>query len=568
MADPKKRAARRASTRAAGAAGGRGTGDGIPEPRNADGRLSVLVELRSSLGMTASFAANDLRAEAPGGLELDEEFVPVPMGAGRGLGMAFAAGVDTSSYVVRAVVDDEAAMGALQQRPDVVAVWRDTPIAPFACPIPPCDCQPNTPHGTIADVATYLGATQIWSAGVKGQGMVVGVVDGGITAQGRPVIAGETPKRIARVIGGWPTADWGTQASVWGEHGNMCGTAVLGMAPEAQLYDLRISGTDPGIPATISRALQAFQWAIDQHKANGTPHVLTNSWGIFQEAWDESYAKDANHPFTRKVVEAIEEGIIMLFSAGNCGGTCPDGRCGPDNGPGKSIWGANGHPRVLTVGAVNKDEQFVGYSSQGPAALDPNKPDVCSVTHYVGYTPCDNGTSAATPILAGVVALLKQAAPSVTQDGVKNALKSTAKDIGPVGFDQHSGAGIVQGKAAYDKLTHLSFLTRTPVCSPSVVQVCRTITAVCNIQPSFPGHICIRATSPIICRPPQVSLPRCVPQPSRICPSFGVCPSIACGEPGNPVVNPVADAQVEQAWASWYGYDDAAWSDEEQWYGQ
>ena len=155
----------------------------------------------------------------------------------------------------------------------------------------------------------------------------------------------------------------------------------------------------------MSDALQAFQWAINQHMADGTPHVLTNSWGMFQQAWDPDYTTNPNHPFTRKVLEAIDEGILVLFAAGNCGATCPDGRCGADNGPGRSIWGANGHPRVITVGAVNMNEQFVGYSSQGPAALDANKPDFCSITHFTGYFTSDSGTSAATPIAGGVGAV-------------------------------------------------------------------------------------------------------------------------------------------------------------------
>lgn len=96
----------------------------------------------------------------------------------------------------------------------------------------------------------------------------------------------------------------------------------------------------------------------------------------------------------------------------------------------------------MTVGAVNSAEQFIGYSSRGPAALDPNKPDFCSVAHFTGYFPSDSGTSAATPVLAGAVALLKQAKPDLTQAEVKKVLASTAKDIGPNGFDQHSGAGI------------------------------------------------------------------------------------------------------------------------------
>lgn len=305
-------------------------------------------------------------------------------------------------------------------------------------------------------VATYLGVNQIWAAGFRGAGIVVGIVDGGITAIGRPIKPGEVAK-IPRVIGGYPTADWGTTAAAWDYHGNMTSWDTLAMAPDAQIYDIRISAG--GMAATISAALAGYQWAINQHKANGTPQILSNSWGVFQKSWDPVYATNPNHPFTRKVVEALDEGIIILFAAGNCGQTCPDGRCGPDNGPGKSIWGANSHPRVMTVGAVNLNEKWVGYSSQGPGALDANKPDFCAITHFAGYFPTlspahpsDGGTSAATPICAGVVALLKQAKPALTQDQVKTALKNTAKDIGPAGWDQHSGSGIIRGKGAYDAL--------------------------------------------------------------------------------------------------------------------
>lgn len=502
-----------------------------PELRDDSGKLSVLVEMLSTPGASAVVASAALREETVGSLELDEEFQPIPLGGG---GLEAAAGLGIAgapTYVVRARVDDEAAMAELRKRPDVVEVWHDTAIAPFqtgACPIPPCDCSPGTPKGTIADVANYLGVSQVWAAGFRGTGIVVGVVDGGITAQGRPVKPGETARRIPRVIGGWPTADWGTEASRWGEHGNMCSTDILGMAPDAQLYDLRISGA-PNIPSTISRALQAYQWAIDQHKVNGTPHILSNSWGIFQETWDTTYARNPNHPFTRKVVEALDEGILVLFAAGNCGGTCPDGRCGADNGPGRSIWGANSHPRVMTVGAVNKNEEFVGYSSQGPGALDPNKPDFCSVTHFSGYFTSDSGTSAATPILAGAVALLKQGKPAATQDTIKAALKATAKDIGPAGFDQHSGSGIVRIKAAFDRLRYAFPPSRPIVRCPSVVTRCPSVVVRC------PSTVRPCPTSPIICRPSV--LLRCPSELIR-CPSVAIrCPSelVRCPVPTQPI---------------------------------
>lgn len=96
--------------------------------------------------------------------------------------------------------------------------------------------------------------------------------------------------------------------------------------------------------------------------------------------------------------------------------------------------------------------QIVELLTPGPASLDPSKPDFCSITHFIGYSNCDNGTSAATPIAAGVVALLKGGRPSLTQDQIKQGLKETAEDIGQPGWDIHSGAGIINAIAAFNWL--------------------------------------------------------------------------------------------------------------------
>lgn len=586
--------AKRRSTRAAD-----GGSSERPLPRTAAGGLSVIIEIRHQPGTSGPFAMSVARSmnDAIGPFTLDERFQPVHMGIGSD-GMSLAA----DTYIVRGTVSNEGALDEVRARPEVAGAWLDTVIAPFAkrrkatrstsrraavgtslrgvrrsarpadegpplnlspamapCPIPPCDCASDVAKGTIADVAAYLGVPSLWSAGFRGAGMIVGVVDGGITAAGRPVLPGETARRIARVIGGWPTADWGTQAGSWGEHGNMCATDVLGMAPDAQIYDLRIAGA-ADIPATISRALQAYDWAISQHRLNGTPHVLTNSWGIYQEAWDATYARNPNHPFTRKMLEAISEGILVLFAAGNCGDTCPSGRCGADNGPGRSIWGANGHKDVMTVGAVNKNEQFVGYSSQGPAALDANKPDFCGVTHFTGYFDSDNGTSAATPIAAGVVALLKQAVPSTTQAQMLDALKKTAKDIGPAGFDQHTGAGIIRPQGALQHL--MTRQTRPPICLRQTTPIiCRETQQIACFRPTTQvtcrvtnPATCVRETTQVICRPtltPDCIRPTRSPQCVR--PTLGGCPrpTLACGGPG-----PGPQAGGQDPYGYMYGYQD------------
>jgi subtilisin family serine protease len=454
---------------------------------------AVLVEMRVPLSSERGFALEASAALEVPGFQVDSDFEPIPVQATEDGARSLAAASE-ELVLVRGTVDPSQ-IPDLEAQPNVEKVWLDTPIAPFGampmemadtelmapaeafgnmpmevvetavvapmeafatCPIGTCDCSPSTPRGNMADVANYLGVDDIWAGGHRGDGIVVGVVDGGITAQGRPISSADTShtlwpnKLVPRVIGGWPTSNWGTTGVSWKWHGNMTSTDVLGMAPNAKIYDLRIASSS--MAGTISNALSAFQWAINQHAANGTPQILSNSWGIFQEAWDPTYARNANHPFTRKVIEAINAGILVLFAAGNCGGTCPDSRCGSDSGPGKSIWGANSHPAVITVGAVNKNEQFVGYSSQGPGALDPNKPDFCSVTHFTGFFNSDSGTSAATPIAAGVLALMKQAKPSLTQAEAKTAFKNTAKDIGPAGFDQHSGSGILRAKKAFDAI--------------------------------------------------------------------------------------------------------------------
>jgi subtilisin family serine protease len=244
----------------------------------------------------------------------------------------------------------------------------------------------------------------------------------------------------------------------------MTATDVLAMAPEAALYDIRIADSFAGDEAILlSNACAAIDWAIVRHRLDGTPHVLSNSWGLHKPLDQPVYAGDPGHPLTRKIVEAIDEGILVLFSSGNCGPACPASYC-QDTGNGFRIWGVNGHARVMTVGAVTLRERLAGYSSPGPASLHPDKPDFCSITQFAGYYPdidpfgspslrCDPGTSAATAIAAGVVALLKQGHPSLTQDQAKAALKNTARRIGPGPFNRFAGSGVIQAGAAWDMLS-------------------------------------------------------------------------------------------------------------------
>lgn len=330
------------------------------------------------------------------------------------------------------------------------------------------DCaRKGPPIGDVKSLVSRLGVDRIWGAGYDGAGVVVAVVDGGIAARGQPVNPSErpaipSPPATGRVVGGWPH-DWGRTSAGWGQHGNMMAYDIQAVAPAATLWDIRIFEPGGDFGAYVSNAIAGYREAIDTHRQRGEPHILSNSWALYDRANGPSFASDPHSEFALIVEEALDEGILVLFSAGNCGGPCPFSLCGPgDKGPGNSILGPNGHPRVMTVGAADLEDDWCGYSSQGPAVLPPHarKPDFCSYTRFNGYFPSadpglrdfDGGTSAATAVAAGVVALLKHKRPDLTQDEARAALRETAEDIWSPGFDQNSGAGIIRAKAAFDSI--------------------------------------------------------------------------------------------------------------------
>ena len=399
------------------------------------------------------------------GFELDPEYKPVSVKPSSSFpSMGFTETTNHVNNIEQVIIlrgwVENSKINDIERQPNVIKVWKDAPIKPFNnCPVNHCDCQLNLAKGTLADICNYLGVNEIWNNGYKGKNIVIGIVDGGITALNRNPKGGEVAK-IPNVIDGWPESDWGTTAKNWMDHGNMVATDFLAIAPESNIYDINLSHISENITdliqGYISDAISGYDWAINRHRETGTPHILSNSWGIYEKNWDDDYATNPNHPFTRKVEEAIEEGILVLFAAGNCGDICPDQiNCGDDKGPGKSIWGANGHNLVMTVGAVNINEQYLGYSSQGPASLDNNKPDFCSISNFKGYTDCDSGTSVACPIAAGIVALLKQVKLDYNQEKIKDAIIKTAKCIGSSGWNQYSGYGIIQAKSAFDYLKQI-----------------------------------------------------------------------------------------------------------------
>ncbi|MEM9218572.1 MAG: S8 family serine peptidase [Cyanobacteria bacterium P01_F01_bin.150] len=313
------------------------------------------------------------------------------------------------------------------------------------------DCRPFKPGVSIEVIRELLGVSRIWQDGFRGQNMIVGIIDEGVNGDVYPVVGGFSNPNAQRP---------GTALIT--SHGSMCAADVLVAAPAAKIYDYPFLG----IPNS-GGALRMFQAVLEQRRIDGTPHLTNNSYGFVgvpprdfaprHEIWD------MNHPLHRKVREVIASGAAAFFAAGNCGANCPSGVCHSSGiGPGRSIHASNSLAEVITVAAVNSAHERIGYSSQGPGLYEPNKPDIAAYSHFFANfgpgrpgglaQPFDNGTSAATPLAAGVGALLMSAFPELTPNQLKAILIKGASNLNAPGWDPDTGHGVINAAAAYSFL--------------------------------------------------------------------------------------------------------------------
>jgi subtilisin family serine protease len=311
------------------------------------------------------------------------------------------------------------------------------------------DCRPFRPGVAMSVIRDLLGVQRVWDDGFTGQNVVVGILDEGVNAH-YPVIGGYS-RSGAYAPGRAPIAS----------HGSMCAADVLVAAPAARLLDYPIfdragNGLDP---------LPAWTAVLNQRRLNGTPHMTNNSYGFYTipPAGLRSSATDPNHPVNRMIRTVVATGITCFFAAGNCGAPCPTGRCNNGLAQPVEINGANSLEQVITVAAVNSRRDRIGYSSQGPGTFPPNrKPDVSGYSHFFANfghgrpggmsQPFDNGTSAATPVVAGVAALLASAFPALGPTELNDVLTRTAINLGQPGWDADTGHGVVHAGAAYTAL--------------------------------------------------------------------------------------------------------------------
>ncbi len=321
--------------------------------------------------------------------------------------------------------------------------------------------------------------------GYDGAGIGVAVVDSGITPwhddltylgsePNVQVVNGQRVTKFVDFVNGrlTPYDDNGHGTHVSGIiAGNGFDTlgAHAGMAPAANLVSLKVLDQQGG--GYISNVIAALDWIV----ANRTTYnirVVNLSVGA---AVTESYNTD---PLTLAAKRVVDLGVVVVTAAGNLGKNPNTGEVqyGAITAPGNAPW-------VLTVGAYSHegtltriDDKIASYGSRGPTAHDyAAKPDIVATgTGIVSlsapgsllYTTKSayllsgsvltatkpylslTGTSMASPVVAGAVALMLQANPQLTPNLVKAILEYTAQDYYYDALTQ--GAGFLNAKGAVD----------------------------------------------------------------------------------------------------------------------
>jgi subtilisin family serine protease len=148
---------------------------------------------------------------------------------------------------------------------------------------------------------------------------------------------------------------------------------------------------------------------------------------------------------TRAASEAVRRGITVVTAAGNAGAQ-----------PWHFIIAPADADTVIAAGAVDSLNVVTAFSSRGPTADGRTKPDVTAMGRSV-YVPSFSssstygrvsGTSLATPLTAGLVALLLESHPTWGPFEIREALRETALNHNAPNND--IGWGLVQGLSAVD----------------------------------------------------------------------------------------------------------------------
>jgi subtilisin family serine protease len=298
---------------------------------------------------------------------------------------------------------------ALQRRPEVKFVERNGILE-----------LSTTPNDTLYSSEWHLGkiATPLaWDLTQGNSSVIVAVVDTGVD--------GSHPDLVNKTIPGYNAYNNNSDTSDVYGHGTMIAGIIgaesnngLGVSSIAWLNPIMpIRITDPSLIVYYSIVANGITWAAD----HGAKVINASISGV---AASSTVISAASY--------AMNKGAVVVAAAGNCG--CFDAT--PET------------PYIVSVSATDGSDNLASFSSQGNY-VDVAAPGVSIYTTTLGGGyGAPSGTSVASPVVAGVVALMMSANPSLTPAKIVSMLEANADDLGPAGYDTAYGYGRINAYRA------------------------------------------------------------------------------------------------------------------------
>lgn len=281
-------------------------------------------------------------------------------------------------------------------------------------------------YGQAANQIKMLGGDILHNLGFTGKGVQVAVLDGGfLNVYRMPVF--DSIFDTNRLLG---THDFvegdefvyessGHGCNVLSCMGAKAPNLMVGTAPDASYYLFKTEDVKGEF------RVEEFNWVAAIEYADSLGVDVINSslgyTGFNDTTMSYKYPQlDGQTAFSSRGANiGASKGMIIVNSAGNEG-----------DGPWHYIGTPADAPGVLTVAAVRPNGQRASFSSWGPTADGRIKPDVAAQGRYTVVASMNkydvqrtNGTSFSSPVLAGMVASLREAFPNLPSESLKNAIK-------------------------------------------------------------------------------------------------------------------------------------------------
>lgn len=283
-------------------------------------------------------------------------------------------------------------------------------------------------YGPSADQVGQLNAHVLHENNYRGEGIQIAVLDGGfLNVNEYPAF--DSLRSDNRIMGTKDFVDSNEDFYQTHYHGMsvlscMAGLIpgeLIGTAPKASYWLIRSEDT------SSEYRIEEDNWVVAAEFADSVgADIINSSLGYFlfnDESMNHSYDEmDGNSTrVTRAANIAASKGMLVFSSAGNEG-----------NDPWKFLIAPADGDNVIGVGAVDNEGEAAFFTSFGPSSDGDVKPNVAALGRNTylqrsnGTLGYSNGTSFASPVLAGAGACLWQANPQATAEEIKNAIEQSA----------------------------------------------------------------------------------------------------------------------------------------------